>query len=129
MANNSVTRGIVILGLLSVFDVLSPAVFPSAGPDVPGPPPWIEALTVVLGLTSLILVALIIQAGGGAGALRRQAAGLVGCRVLSALTGVPAFFVDGVPGWIVAVVAVFVLLTVAGCVLIKPALRTGPTGP
>jgi hypothetical protein len=126
MAKNpaaATTRGIVILGLLSVFDVLSPAVIPSAGPDVPGPPPWIEALSVVLGLISLILVVLLVRAIGSG---RAVAAGLVGCRVLSALTGVPAFFVDGVPGWIVAVVALFILLTAVGCVLIAPALRARP---
>lgn len=119
--------GLVILGLLSVFDVVSPIVFPAAGPDEPGPPAGIVLLGVALGLVSLALIALLIL---GRGRGRGVAVGLVGCRVLSALIAVPAFFVSGVPGWIVVTVAVFIALTAVGCVLIGPALRgrTAPIG-
>ncbi|MDQ2708180.1 MAG: hypothetical protein M3Z25_11320 [Actinomycetota bacterium] len=114
--------GLVLLGLLSVFDVLSPVVFPMPGPGQDGPPPWIIWLGVVLGLVSLALIALLVRGGG-----RSVAAGLVACRVLSALTGVPAFFVNGVPGWVVSTVAVFTALTLIGCVLIAPTLRGRPS--
>ncbi|MBA2322926.1 MAG: hypothetical protein H0V92_02505 [Pseudonocardiales bacterium] len=120
MAKTSLV-GLVILGLLSAFDVLSPAVFPPNGPGEVGPPLWIVVLTVALGLVSLALIALLVRGGG-----RGVAGGLVASRVLSALTDVPPFFIDGVPGWIRVVVAVLIVLTVIGCVLVAPALRGRP---
>ena len=40
-------------------------------------------------------------------------------RLVSALTAVPAFFVDDVPRGIVALVAVFVVATIAGVALVS----------
>jgi hypothetical protein len=113
-----VMTGLVLLGLLSVLDVLSPAVFPAPGDGQAGPPAWIVSLVIVLGVASLLLIGLIVRGGG-----RIPAIGLVVCRVLSAITGVPAFFEPDVPGWIVASVALFILLTAAGCMLVRPTLR------
>jgi membrane protein implicated in regulation of membrane protease activity len=47
--------------------------------------------------------------------------------VLSALIGLPAFFVGGVPSWVTVLVAIFLVLTLLGCVLVAPGLRRVPT--
>src|SRR5687767_10804526 len=51
------------------------------------------------------------------------AIGLCVIRVLSALTAVPAFYVGGVPGPIMAVAGSFIILTVVGVVLTLAGLR------
>ena len=51
---------------------------------------------------------------------------LVGLRLLSALTSVPALFVDEVPDPVRVVVAGALALTVLGCALVVPALRRAP---
>jgi hypothetical protein len=91
--------------------------------DVAGPlftdgdhPPMSVALAgSVIGVLSL--AALWYAAHG----VRRAVACLAGLRLLSAVTAVPAVFVDGVPAAIVAFAVAFVVLTVLGVALILPA--------
>ena len=78
-------------------------------------------LAALLGVVTLVAV-VHASRSGSRGALRDVAA----TRVVSAITALPAFFV-GPPAWIVIVVAVTVVLTIA-CVLLvlAPARRSAP---
>jgi hypothetical protein len=108
--------GLVIAALLGVADVVS-AFFPTPDGEV-GPPLPIVLLGGLLGLVTLAAVA-VAWRSGRRGALRIVA----GTRVLSAISALPAFFVD-VPAWLKLVVAVLVVLTVVCVVLVlAPARR------
>lgn len=110
--NNSPGRrtGLVILGLLSLVDV---ATLPLT--DGEHPPYAVAALATLLGVASLVL---IVEAFRDSSRSLRL---LIGLRVLSAVTALPAFFVDGVPaaaqalaGAIIGLTAVAVLLAAGG---------------
>ena len=108
--------GLVLAALLAVGDVVS-AFFPT--PDgVVGPPLPIVVLGGLLGIATLAAVVAAWRSG------RRAALWTVaGTRVLSALTALPAFFVD-VPALVRLLVAVFVVLTVVSVALVvAPARR------
>ena len=109
--------GLVIAALLGVADVVS-AFFPTPDGQV-GPPLAIVVLGGVIGLATLAAVA-VAWRRGRRGALRIVA----GTRVLSAITALPAFFVD-IPAWLKLLTAVFVVLTVVCVVLVlTPARRS-----
>jgi hypothetical protein len=109
--------GLVIAALLGVADVVS-AFFPTPDGEV-GPPLPIVLLGGLLGIATLGAVAVAWRTGKR-GALRIVA----GTRVLSAITALPAFFVD-VPAPLKLVVAVAVVLTVVCVVLVlSPARRS-----
>jgi hypothetical protein len=116
----SLLVGLVLFGLLSVVDVVM--TFVPVSPGEAGPPFAVVVLGFVLGIVSLGLLAVVVRRGSTA-ALRW----LTGCRVLSALIGLPAFFVGGVPSWVAVLVAIFLVLTLLGCVLVAPGLRRVPT--
>ena len=104
--------GLVVLGLLSVGDLATPFVT-----DGDTPPMWVALISLALGLASL---ACLPAAWRG----RRPALlGLFGTRLLSAVLAIPAFFVDDVPGDVVALVGVTVALTVVGVVLVLAGTR------
>jgi hypothetical protein len=108
--------GLVLAVVLGLADVVS-AFFPTPDGEV-GPPLAIVILGGVLGLATLAAVA-VAWRSGRRGALRIVA----GTRVLSAITALPAFFVD-VPAALKLVVAVAVVLTVVCVVLVlSPARR------
>jgi hypothetical protein len=108
--------GLVLAVVLGLADVVS-AFFPTPDGEV-GPPLAIVILGGVLGLATLAAVA-VAWRSGRRGALRIVA----GTRVLSAITALPAFFVD-VPAWLKLLVAVLVVLTVVCVVLVlSPARR------
>jgi uncharacterized integral membrane protein len=104
--------GLVLLGLLSVLDLTAPLYT-----DGQHPPMIIAMIGSVLGLVSIVLVVLAWRGRAAA------AVGLSVIRVLSALTAVPAFYVGGVPGPIMAVAGSFIILTVVGVVLTLAGLR------
>lgn len=116
-----VRAGLALLGLLSLVDIVFTFVTPPEGE--PGPPVAIVIAGGLLGLVSLALVVLMWR--GARGVIGWV---LVGLRVLSALLAVPAFFVPGVPTFFVVLAAAFVVLTVVGVVLVRPALRRAPAG-
>ena len=98
--------GLVLLGLLSVADVVSAFLT-----DGEFPPMWVAVLGGVLGLASL---AVLVPAWRGS----RTALGvLIALRVVSAASALPAFGVTGVPGPVVALAAAIVVLTAVGCLL------------
>jgi hypothetical protein len=104
--------GLVLLGVLSVLDLTAPLYT-----DGEHPPMVIAVIGSVLGLVSIVLAVLAWRGRAAA------AVGLSVIRVLSALTAVPAFYVGGVPGPIMAVAGSFIILTVVGVVLTLAGLR------
>jgi hypothetical protein len=104
--------GIVLLGILSVIDLTAPLYT-----DGQHPPMIIAVIGSVLGLVSIVLAVLAWRGRTAA------AVGLCVVRVLSALTALPAFWVTGVPGPVVAVAGTFVVLTIVGVVLTLAGLR------
>jgi len=98
--------GLVILGLLSVADV---ATLPLTDGD--HPPYAIASLATLLGIASLVLVVKALRDPS------RSLRLLIGLRILSALTALPAFFVDDVPAAAQAIAAGIVVLTAAGVLL------------
>jgi hypothetical protein len=107
MSNSPGRRiGLVILGLLSLGDMASLALT-----DGDNPPYAIAALATVLGVVSLVLVVRAFR--DPARSLRL----LIGLRILSAVSALPAFFVSDVPAGAQAAAAALVVLTAVGIVL------------
>ena len=104
----SLRAGLVLLGALSVADLAGPLTT-----DGDHPPMWVALVGAALGLASL---ACVVAAFRGS---RRAVLPLVVLRLVSALSAVPAFFVDDVPAGIVALVAVFVVATITGVALVS----------
>ncbi len=107
-----VRTGLVLFGSLSVLDVFGPLLT-----DGEHPPMAVAVAGSVLGVASL---ALLVPAWRGG---QRALLGLVGLRVVSALTAVPAFFVAGVPTVVIIAVSVIVTVTLVGTLLVLPAAR------
>jgi hypothetical protein len=108
--NSSVTSrraGLAILGLLSLADCSMLLLT-----DGTTPPYSVAALVTALGLVSLVLVVRAFQDSS------RPIRLLVGLRVLSAVTALPAFLVDDVPAAAQAAAAATVVLPVMGVMLI-----------
>ena len=99
--------GLLVLGLLSVADLLLPLLT-----DGESPPMAVALIAAVLGLVSLVLV---ISAWRGA---RRAVLPLIVVRGLSAAAALPAFFEAGVPAPAIAGAAAVILLTVVGAALV-----------
>lgn len=108
--------GLYVLGLLSLFDVAGPLL--TDGDD---PPYAVAFLGSVLGLVSLVLIYRALR--NPAGPVRL----LIGLRVLSAVTALPAFVVSDVPGFVRALAFVFVVATAVGIALIGTARTSAVT--
>lgn len=106
--NNAPGRrvGLVILGLLSLGDIATILLT-----DGDNPPYAVAVLALVLGLVSL---GLVVQAFRDPSRSLRL---LIGLRVLSAVTALPAFFVDDVPAGAEVAAAAIVVLTAVGILL------------
>ncbi|MEJ7635377.1 hypothetical protein [Aeromicrobium sp.] len=111
MMNTSRTTGrrlgLAIFGFLSVGDIATLAIT-----DGETPPYAVAAVGALLGLVSLVLA---IQAFRDPSKPLRL---LIGLRVLSAITVLPAFFVSDVPVGAQAAAAGVVVLTAAGVLLV-----------
>jgi hypothetical protein len=105
--NRSYRTGLLLLGAVSVLDVLGP--FASDGEH---PPMSIALVCAVIGVASLVC---LVAAWRGN---RRAVLPLVALRLVSAVLVVPAFFVDDVPAGIVAFAASFVLVALVGVTLV-----------
>jgi hypothetical protein len=99
--------GLVILGLLSVADLLTPALT-----DGEHPPMEIAIGAAVVGLVSLVLIGFVWRGK------RWALAPLITLRLASALLAVPAFFASGVPAAAVAAAGVGVAATIVGVVAV-----------
>lgn len=105
--SRSRTVGVVILGLLSLLDLVAPLFT-----DGEHPPMEVALIGAVIGLASLVLIGYLVRGAS------RALAPLVVLRVLSAVAAVPAFFVDDVPAGVVAFAAAFIVLSAAGVALV-----------
>ena len=101
--------GLALAALLGAADV-GAAFFPTPPGEV-GPPQAILVLDSILG--ALTLVAVVVAWRSRNRGLVRLAAG---ARILSMITALPAFFA-GVPAFLVALVSLFVVLTITAAVL------------
>jgi hypothetical protein len=104
--------GLVVLAAMSVIDLLGPLFT-----DGSHPPMSVALVGAAIGLASL---ALVPSAWRGS---RRAAWILVGLRLLSALSAVPAFFVSDAPAPAVGLAGGLIAVTVAGAVLVVAGIR------
>jgi hypothetical protein len=104
--------GLIVLAVLSVVDLLGPLLT-----DGTNPPMSIALIGAAIGLASL---ALILPAWRGS---RRAMWCLVGLRLLSALSAVPAFFISDVPAAAVGVAAAMIVVTLLGVGLVVAGTR------
>lgn len=110
--NRSVATGLALLGLLSLADAAALLLT-----DGEHPPVEVAAIGTALGAVSLVL---LVFAWRGS----RAALGvLMGLRLLSAASALPAFAVGGVPAPVQALAAIGIAVTLLGCALVAPALR------
>lgn len=111
--------GLVLCGLLGATDVASLAALGQQGAGESGPPAAVIVAAAALGILTLVAVVVTWRTRSRLGA-RLVAAS----RVLSALSAVPAFFVEDVGTGFVAAAATAVLLTlVAIWLLLSPPSR------
>ena len=112
--SRNMTIGLILSAILGVLDVVSVA---GLGAD-DGPPAFVIVIGLVLGVVTLVGVAM---------AWRGNARGvpiIVVSRVLSALSAIPAFFVEEAPDWAPPVVGVGIVITIAAIALIYSGRRT-----
>lgn len=108
--------GLVLAGLLALGDIATP--FTSDGEH---PPIAIGIATAVIGL--LTVVGIVLAWRGS----RNGITTIIVTRLLSAVTAVPAFVVDDVPGWAIGAAAVGIALTLLCVALLAPQLRRRPS--
>jgi hypothetical protein len=108
--------GLVLSALLALGDVVGPFTTPQDTGQA-GPPMAILIACAVLGVITLVGVVWTWRTGSRIGARL-----VAGTRILSALTSLPAFFVDGVPGFVIGLAASGILVTALTCYLVlRPA--------
>lgn len=104
--------GLIVLGVLSAFDVAGPALTDGKHPPMP-----IALIGTVLGVASLALIVVVWRSG-------KAVMPLLGLRVLSALSAAPAFFLTDVPVAAKVAAGAIVVLTVVGAGLVLSAQRS-----
>lgn len=110
--------GLIVAIVLGLGDLLSIALTPSDDGTGDGPPLPVLILATVLGAVTLVAIWFAWRTGS-----RRAIRVVAGTRILSAVTALPAFFVD-IPVGLLVVTATGVVLTIA-CVV----LLLSPAGP
>lgn len=111
--------GLGLCAALGLVDVVNFLIAPPPNPGEEGPPLVVMAATTVLGLITLAGVAVAWRTGN-----RVAARVTAGTRVVSLLLGLPAFFVPGVPAWIVAASGVLTVLNAVAVFLVLRRPRT-----
>jgi hypothetical protein len=120
--NKKVKIGLVLALILGVLDVVSLAMPTPDGDDATAGPPFaVLVFSAVMGVVTVVF-AVIAWRKHNRNAIR----GVVISRFLSALTSIPAFFVSGVPGPVVVLVAVFIIVTVITIALVMSKPFTVP---
>ena len=108
------TTGLVIAGLLGLTDIAS---LPLG--DGQHPPMVIAVADAVLGLVTVVGAML------GYRGSRPGIVAVIVTRLLSALTAVPALFVDGLPAGVRVLASVGIVVTLLAVALVAPVLRDG----
>ncbi|WP_416981355.1 hypothetical protein [Streptomyces sp. T028] len=110
--------GLVLAGTLGLLDVTFAFTIPEGDADTPGPPVGIVVADAVLGLITVIAVVYTWRTAD-----RTGSRAVAGSRVLSVITALPAFYVNGVPAGIVTGTSAFVIVNVVAVafVLSRPA--------
>jgi uncharacterized membrane protein HdeD (DUF308 family) len=117
MRSTSVKTGLVLVAVLAVLDLLSPLISDGQAPVAA------DIFSVVLGVLTLVGVALYLAPGTRERAGRGGMWVAVVARSLSALLGIGAFIgPDYPPAWLLVLIAVFLVLTVVAVVLVRPTL-------
>jgi hypothetical protein len=101
--------GLILAGLLGVLDIAG-GIMQLGGGDVL--PTAVAVLMIASGVATLVLVPFAWRGSAWAGWT------IVGVRILSAMTGLPAFFVPGVPAGAVVAASTGLLLAVMVATLI-----------
>jgi hypothetical protein len=112
--------GLVICGLLGLADVVGMFAISQPVEGEEGPPTAVLVAAGVLGVVTVIAVVFTWRTGSRVGSRIAAAA-----RILSALTALPAFFVDDVSGGLVALAGGGVLLTLVAVWLVLAPPRAG----
>ncbi|MEU7380698.1 MULTISPECIES: hypothetical protein [unclassified Streptomyces] len=110
--------GLVLAGLLGLLDMTNFVTLPEPDADTQGPPMAVGIADGVLGVITVLAVVYTWRT------LNRTGSRVVaGSRIVSVVSALPAFFVSGVPAAVVALVAVFTILSVVviALVLTRPA--------
>ncbi|WP_416981353.1 hypothetical protein [Streptomyces sp. T028] len=127
-AVHSLTRknkvGLVLAGALGLLDLTSLIGPPADNADTPGPPLAILIAGTVLGLITVIAVVYTWRTAD-----RTGSRAVAGSRTLSVITALPAFFVDGVPAWLVLVVSAVVIISVVAVALVLSSPAPEPSAP
>jgi hypothetical protein len=110
--NKKVKIGLVLALVIGVLDIAGLAM-PTPEGDAAGPPIGVLVFSGLMGVATIVLAVIALRKRN-----RNAVRGVVITRFLSALSAVPAFFVSGVPGAVVVLVAVFIVLTVVTIALV-----------
>jgi hypothetical protein len=115
------TVGLVLGMLLGIADLLSLVALGSgdSSSDCNGPPAAVLVFGAVMGLLTIAGIVALWKGGS-----RRWLRLVAGSRILSAVTSLPAFFVDDVPAGLKVVAAIGILVTVGAVVLMAARPRT-----
>ena len=101
--------GLVLLGVLGLADMTSIALIGQQSPGEPGPPAAVLVFAAVMGVVTVAAVIYTWRTRDRLGARI-----VAGSRLLSALTALPAFFVDDVSPGLVAGAGAGVVVTLVG---------------
>ena len=114
--SRNLTVGLVLSAVLAALDIVGLAGF---GTD-DAPPAGVMIASAILGVITLAGVRMAWRNGqNGQNGLSM----VIASRVLSALLGVPAFFIDDVPSWVPVAVGISIALTAVAVGLILGARR------
>lgn len=114
--NFNLYAGLAISALLGLVDVVGLA---GVGTD-DAPPLIVFVVAAVLGVATLAAVRPALHR------VRVALLTVICSRALSALWGLPVYFVDGAPGWAKTATTISIALTAVGIALLTPVLRRHP---
>jgi hypothetical protein len=99
--------GLVLAGVSGLLDVVGLAALPHGDTAEQGPPAGVLVFAAIMGIVTVAAVVYAWRTGNRLGS--RVAAGT---RILSAITALPAFFVEDVPAALVIVAGVGTVITI-----------------
>ena len=109
--NRNLTVGLALAAILAAVDIVGLAGFGTED----APPAWVMIAGAVLGVITLFGVRIAWRDGKNGLSI------VIASRIISALLGVPAFFIDDVPSWVPMAVGISIALTAVAVGLILAA--------